>query len=357
MTGTRKRLAGLAIAALLVLPLIGTASVSAAPSEEEVEAAQARVEQLGHELEVVIERWNDARYQLQQAKERLAETERLVREAEAEAETARALLESRAVEAYTGMGGQIDVLLEAEDLTEFSDRLQFMGAIAQSDADLAAAADAAGQRAEWAREQHADAVADAEGHVAAMQDERARIQEMLDEQEALARTLEQRYSEWQDYLAAQRAQAEAAAQAPSQPSAPVGGDGGGGGGGFTPPPNASGAAIAVAAARSVIGTPYVWGAASPGVGFDCSGLTSWAWAQAGVSIPHSASAQYGSLPRVSLSAVAPGDIIYYGNFGPHVALYVGGGQIVHARHPGPGGEVQADSMYGYDQPWGAVRPG
>jgi cell wall-associated NlpC family hydrolase len=83
----------------------------------------------------------------------------------------------------------------------------------------------------------------------------------------------------------------------------------------------------------------------------------WAWAQAGVSIPHSAAAQYSSLPKVPLSDVQVGDIIYYGNFGPHVAIYVGGGQIVHARHPGPGGQVQYSSMYGYDKPWGAVRPG
>jgi len=114
--------------------------------------------------------------------------------------------------------------------------------------------------------------------------------------------------------------------------------------------------IAVNAARSVLGAPYVWGAAGPDA-FDCSGLTSWAWAQAGVVIPHSAAAQYAVLPHVPLSDVQPGDVIYYGNFGPHVALYVGGGMIIHARHPGIGGQVQEDSMYGYDTPYGAVRPG
>jgi cell wall-associated NlpC family hydrolase len=137
-----------------------------------------------------------------------------------------------------------------------------------------------------------------------------------------------------------------------------GGGGGGGGsdGGFVPPPNASAAAIAVQAAYSALGAPYVFGAAGPS-SFDCSGLTSWAWAQAGVYLPHSASAQWSSLPHVPLSQVQPGDIIYYGNFGPHVAIYVGGGTIIHARHPGPGGEVQTSSLYGYDTPWGAVRPG
>ena len=58
-----------------------------------------------------------------------------------------------------------------------------------------------------------------------------------------------------------------------------------------------------------------------------------------------------------LDQVQPGDIIYYGNFGPHVALYIGGGSIIHARHPGPGGEVQQDSMYGYDRPVGRHAAG
>ena len=71
--------------------------------------------------------------------------------------------------------------------------------------------------------------------------------------------------------------------------------------GYTPPVNASAAQVAVSAAMSVIGTTYVWGSADPNVGFDCSGLTSWAWAQAGV-IPHSSAAQYSSLPHVALGA-------------------------------------------------------
>ena len=101
----------------------------------------------------------------------------------------------------------------------------------------------------------------------------------------------------------------------------------------------------------------MWGSADPSVGFDCSGLTSWAWAQAGVSIPHSSAAQYSALPHVPLGSVQAGDLIFYYSPISHVALYIGGGQIVHARHPGPGGQVQVQSMYGYDNPVGAARPG
>jgi cell wall-associated NlpC family hydrolase len=113
----------------------------------------------------------------------------------------------------------------------------------------------------------------------------------------------------------------------------------------------------VGAAKSVIGTQYVFGSADPSVGFDCSGLTSWAWAQAGVYIPHSSASQYSSLPHVPLGSVQPGDLIFYYSPISHVALYIGGGQIVHATHPGADGAVHIDSMYGYDPPVGASRPG
>ena len=74
-------------------------------------------------------------------------------------------------------------------------------------------------------------------------------------------------------------------------------------------------------------------------------------------IPHSSAAQYSSLPHVPLGSVQPGDLIFYYSPISHVALYIGGGQIVHARNPGPGGEVQVSSMYGYSSPVGASRPG
>ena len=149
----------------------------------------------------------------------------------------------------------------------------------------------------------------------------------LQEQQVLASQLESQYAE---ALAAQQAALDAQQNAAPTSAgriraAPVAVEA------FVPPPNASAAAIAVSAAYSAIGAPYVFGAAGPS-SFDCSGLTSWAWAQAGVYLPHSAAAQYSSLPSVPLSEVQPGDIIYYGNFGPHVAIYVGGGDD-HSRPP------------------------
>jgi len=276
MTRARSRITRLSVAVVFVLPVVlgsFASSSSAAPSKAEVEAAQARAQQLSHDLELVIEQYNEAKYQMELVQKKLAQSLKAKQEAEAIAASATNRLEARAVEAYTGMGSQVDVLLEAQDLSEFSDRLEFMGSIAQGDADLATQADTARQEAEWATQQYNTQLEARKARLEEMAAKRGDIQQMLQEQQQLYQTLNKDY---QDYLAAQEAAATAAAASESSAASGGGGDGGGydGGGGFVPPPNASAAQVAIAAANSVLGAPYVWGSADPSVGFDCSGLTS-----------------------------------------------------------------------------------
>ncbi|WP_297003919.1 NlpC/P60 family protein [uncultured Corynebacterium sp.] len=86
-------------------------------------------------------------------------------------------------------------------------------------------------------------------------------------------------------------------------------------------------------ALSKQGAPYSWGATGPNA-FDCSGLTSWAYSQVGKSIPRTSGAQASGGTPVSLNALQPGDIISYYSGASHVAIYIGGGKIVHAVNEG-----------------------
>jgi peptidoglycan DL-endopeptidase CwlO len=112
--------------------------------------------------------------------------------------------------------------------------------------------------------------------------------------------------------------------------------------------------IAISAAMAQQGVPYRFAASSPGVAFDCSGLTAYAWAQAGVFLPHQSRQQYASVPHVSQGEAQPGDLLFYYSPISHVGIYLGGGQLVHAPNTGSTVKVAAVN-------WGKVtgvgRPG
>ncbi|GAA0605836.1 NlpC/P60 family protein [Streptomyces crystallinus] len=120
-----------------------------------------------------------------------------------------------------------------------------------------------------------------------------------------------------------RAGRSSAPGAPAASAAPAG----------LPPAPSGRAAAAVAFAYTALGKPYVWGATGPSA-FDCSGLTQAAWGAAGVSLPRTTYTQINSGRRVSRSSLAPGDLVFFYSGISHVGLYIGGGQMIHAPHPG-----------------------
>ena len=119
------------------------------------------------------------------------------------------------------------------------------------------------------------------------------------------------------------------------------------------PPTSPAAAVAVGAALAELGKPYVFGAAGPDT-FDCSGLMMWAWAKAGVSMPHYTVSQFRAFPQVPLDQLQPGDLIFFNISLGHVGMYIGNGSYVQAPHTGD--VVKISALAGRPLV-GAVRPG
>ena len=199
--------------------------------------------------------------------------------------------------------------------------------------------------------------------------------------EAAARAAAEAAAQAAAQAAAEEAERQAAAAqaAPAAPAAPAPSsssdedDDDGSDSGYTPPSytpeiedsadddddggswwGSGGAGTAIAAAKSYLGVPYVWGGESYG-GVDCSGLTMLAWAQAGVSLPHLSRAQYGYGTHVSINSMEPGDLIFWSSNGAqsgiyHVAMYLGGGEMIEA--PTFGVPVRITGVYS----WGSIMP-
>lgn len=324
------------VAVMLALPtfvLIPFPQSSAAPTKADVENAEDKLSALNEQLSLLVEQYDQAKVQLDQTKAQLAETRDVQEQAQAQAQTAINALANRASSAYMDRGSQIDVLLGAGSFSDFSDRLEFLNQLQQDDADLAATAESASQRAAWAAEELAKAEEQQSALLARLNDKKGAIAEGIEEQKALVEELGREYEQ---AVARREAAQEAAAEAAREASTPAPTPLTGGGGGT--PIGSGGAQAAISAAYSVIGTRYSWGGASPS-GFDCSGLTMWSWAHGGVSLPHGSTAQYAATPRVDRGSLQPGDLLFFYSPIHHVGLYIGGGSMIDASHPGATGAV------------------
>jgi cell wall-associated NlpC family hydrolase len=327
----RKRLST-ALSGLALVAAVGIIPSAPAQAEPDIDDVQSRVDRLYHEAEQASERFNDARLELDELHRDL----RSVKADQARQDRRLAIVQDQVqdsiVRQYEGESlSAVGQVVVSEDPSGFLSQLSTLSAFNDLQGSLfdnyATELKALDLR-RAATEKRTAAVADTKARLAA---EKATIDDKLAEAKSLLGELKAEQRE------AMVSRDRARSAAPSTPAVAASGN--------------AGAAVGYAMAQ--VGDAYVYGASGPSA-FDCSGLTSMAWAAAGVSLPHSSSAQYSSGPHVSASDLQPGDLVFYYSPISHVGMYIGNGMIVHAANPGSGVTTAPLNSMPYV---GAVRPG
>jgi cell wall-associated NlpC family hydrolase len=330
VTNGRKRIAR--VLATLAITALGGTMVVGGPTyaDPNIKDVQARADVLYKQAEQASERYNAARISLRQANVRLAALQADLQRQQTKVDGVRQQVASDVVQQYQGqaLSSATQVLLSDNPdsfLTQLTTVSQYNDQQSQLMADFAVQAKQLEMRKAAAQRELAS--------IAATKKQLGHDKATIDAKAAAAKELLGRLKA----SAARAAQASRSSERVPTTSVPASGR--------------AGAAVRFAMAQ--VGKAYVYGAAGPNA-YDCSGLTMMAWRQAGVSLPHSSSAQMGSGQRVAESDLQPGDLVFYYSPVSHVGMYIGNGQIVNAENPSAGVKVTGLHSMPYV---GAVRPG
>jgi peptidoglycan DL-endopeptidase CwlO len=329
--------AAAAVAAMVLPAGIGAASPSSHLSLRQVEA---RVSALNTRAERITETFDSANTRLValQRKERI--TNALLAHDRALLAKVQQRVAAGASAAYRtgGLDPTLSLVSSGSPQT-FLDQTASLDEVARYDANQVAYANAAQREVAAAEAVHNAQVTQQREIVSSVTSARTQIESLLSQQNQL---LDRLKASQRERLANQEnstAQHESSLRHSYNPPAYNGA--------------ASGrAAVAIRYAYAQLGKPYQWGGAGPD-SFDCSGLTMRSWGAAGVALPHSAAGQQAMLPQVSLSALEPGDLVFFGDPAFHTAIYIGGGNIIQAPHTGT--VVQISSLSSMP-PTSAGRP-
>src|SRR5215469_9221173 len=336
-----RRCATIAVAALAAAGLLTVAGAAGAQPQPTISQVQAKLKKLTLKEDWLIQRYDQATQDLASARQRLKLVNREVAKDEAAAQAMQDEIAQIASNVYmNGAMSSVAALLTSGDpetllsqsaiLTHLStDQYQQLQQVITTDRQLVGARLMAKRTEQGVQKLQKQ-----------LGSQRASLKKLITQQKALLASL-----------------------TPKQQQQQLGGGGttttkttGGSGGGQYTGPTGTQAQKAVAFAYGALGCPYVYGGTGPcSAGYDCSGLTSSAWASAGVSIPRTSYGQ-ATLPAVSTSALQPGDILEFAG-DSHVGIYVGGGMLIDAPQPGMNVEkVSLSSSWYAGNLDGAVRP-
>jgi peptidoglycan DL-endopeptidase CwlO len=309
--------------------VVPTGSGAAAPAASlSLGQVQARIAALNTRAERITEAYDGANTQLRSLQRKERVTNAALRADRAQLAKVEQRVAAGAAAAYKTGGLDPTLSLVASGTPQtFLDQSSSLDEVARYDADQVAYADAAQRQVAAAQVVHDAQVVQQRKTVSSIASAKTQIENLISQQNQLLARLKasQRAKLAQQQTAT--AQHETALRTTYNPPAYNGA--------------ASGrAAVAVQYAYAQLGKPYQWGGAGPD-SFDCSGLTMRSWGAAGVGLPHSAAGQQAMLPAVSLSALEPGDLVFYGDPAYHTAIYIGGGRIIQAPHTGAVVEISS----------------
>lgn len=338
-----KKTFGALAAILFVAASIGVSH--AAPSRSDLATARARLMELERDFQLVSERYNLVHEKLSSLQFRIARSEAEVHDVEQRMRVRQSDAIDLATELYKGGRAiQLEGILSADSLANLDARIAYLETSTSAHAHvferLAVDRQELDKKIEELDRQQQEALeaqrvvdglrVQIEAKIASQEGEVTRLRSQIE-------AAERRAAE-----ATRRAAARSVASTTTVSSTVA----------HPEPASNRGAQAAVDAALSQLGKPYQWGASGPG-SYDCSGLTMWAWAHGGVSLPHNSGMQFNATARVDRNDIEPGDLLFYGSPIHHVGMYIGNGQMVEA--PYSGSQVRINSISRSDYV-GAGRP-
>jgi peptidoglycan DL-endopeptidase CwlO len=336
-----------------LLAATGATADPGAVASKEAQAQQVvgEINQIDLSLSKAVEAYNLANVRLQKIKGDLRDNRYELKVARADLARSQAMLEERLVNAYTSTGDSstLGVLLGSTSLDDLLNRVEEIKSTSRQDASIVRQVTNAKAAIQRHRIQLQNAKSEQQRVVGERAAQRQRIQSQLAQRRQLLSSIRGEIAHLKAVEAARQLQAaqEARARLATQPSQSSGPQPVVGVAATTPegstvaPPGTHGGVVGIA--MRYLGVPYVWGGASPR-GFDCSGLVMYAFAQIGVSLPHSSYAQFGMGSPVGIGELQPGDLVFFAG-ASHVGIYIGGGQFIHAPHTGD--VVKISSLSGW----------